>query len=110
MALPVVCTEEEAEALGLAEYLRTGHLLLRGFLGSLPVTVAVTRYAQQKMERRDIIVEEILELLARPLSSHSPGQRENRFEVTYQIDRRLLHAIYDRKTKDFAVVVTAYQE
>jgi len=106
----VLLSEDEITVLGLERYLRQGCLLLRGFLGSTPVTVIVPAHAQDRMRQRDILDGELLELLARPRSSHGRGKIPTHQEVGWRIGRRHLHVVYRCLSSDVVLVVTVYQE
>jgi hypothetical protein len=61
------------------------------------------------MHGRDVIVEEVLELLAKPLSAHKKGTRENRREVVGTLGSRTLKVVYERFASDWVTVITVHQ-
>jgi hypothetical protein len=89
---------------------RTGHLVLAGHLGSLPITVVITLYAQGRMRRRDIDQAEVLQALASPPSSHGRGKTEGRYEVAAMTDRGRLRVIYERPSPEIVLVITTHPE
>lgn len=88
----------------------TGHLVLPGTLGRLPITVVITPYAQGRMRRRDIDETEVLQALALPPSSHSRGKKKGRYEVAGMTDRDVIRVVYERPRRDVALVITTHPE
>ena len=84
--------------------------MVYGILGTVPVIVEINLYVQKRMKHRDILIEEILKLLARPISSHRPGKQNGRHEVAHRIGQRFLVAVYSRSSSNVVPVVTVYQE
>jgi hypothetical protein len=91
-------------------YRHTGHIVLEGRLGRLPVSVVITPYAQARMCRRDIDEAEVLQVLAHPPSSHGRGKIEGRFEAAGMTDRGRVRVVYDRPTRQVVLVITMYPE
>lgn len=93
------------------EYFRqTGHLVLMGALGAMPVHVVITPYAQGRMKLRDIDESEVLEALALPRSSHGAGKNDCRFEAAGKTSRGMLRVIYERPDPQVALVISTYPE
>jgi hypothetical protein len=61
------------------------------------------------MHERDVILDEALELLAKPLSSHEKGTRENRREVAGTLGSRTLKVVYERFASDWVAIITVHQ-
>jgi hypothetical protein len=102
--------EHAGQPVDVERYRETGHLVLEGKLGSRSATVLITPYAQGRMRRRDIDGSEVLEALARPLSSHGRGKTEGRYEVAAMTERGRLRVIYERPTPEIVLVITTHQE
>ena len=100
--------DQPGSPIDLDHYRRTGHLVLEGHLGSLPVTVVITFYAQGRMRQRDIDQSEVLQALASPPSSHGRGKTEGRYEVAAMTDRGRLRVIYKRTSREVVLVVTTH--
>ena len=98
------------EPIDLERYRKTGHDVLEGKLGSTPVTVVITPYAQRRMRERDIEEAEVLEVLASPPSSHGRGKTERRYEVAAVTDRGRLRVIYERPAPSLVLVITTHPE
>src|SRR4051812_33282871 len=82
-----------------------GCLQLEGALGNTPVTVTVTPYSRMRMIDRDFSLEEILELLALPISQHRAGQLATRREVTGKIGPHTMTVVYERQGTSEVVVI-----
>jgi len=98
------------EPVDLDWYRSTDHLVLEGRLGDEPATVVITPYTQGRMTLRDVDVSEVLEVLARPRSTHRTGQTSGRYEVASTTDRGELRVIYERPARDVVLVITVYPE
>jgi hypothetical protein len=90
-------------------YRERGYLVIKGQLGEVPVTIVISPYVQERMQERDVIQDEVLDLLARPLSSHKRGSRADRREVIAPAGRRTLKAVYERFSSDWVVLITVHQ-
>lgn len=105
------CHLDHAEQqVDLEQYRQSGHLVLDGALGSMPVHVVIPPYAQGRMKQRDIDESEVLEALALPRSSHGRGKAEGRFEVAGKTTRGRLRVIYERPAAEVVLVITPYME
>lgn len=102
--------EQAGQPFDLEHCRETGHLILDGKLGAIPVTVVITPYAQRRMKRRDIDEAEVLEALALPPSSHGRGQRVGRYEVAGMTGRGRLRVIYEQPARNMVLVITTYPE
>ena len=98
------------DPMNLDWYRDTGHLILDGKLGDDPVIVVITPYTQGRMTLRDIDDTEVLEVLARPRSTHGPGQTAGRYEVAGATDRGRLLVVYERPARGVVLVITVHQE
>lgn len=87
-----------------------GHLVLAGCLGSEPVHVLISPYAQCRMKQRDIDALEVLEALALPRSSHGAGKTPGRFEAAGRTSRGRLRVIYKRPRPEVVLVITTHTE
>jgi hypothetical protein len=94
----------------LEHYRQTGHLVLPGALAAKPVNVVIPPYAQGRMKLRDIDGSEVLEALSLPMSSHSAGKIEGRFEAAGKTSRGSLRVIYEKPEPNVVVVVTTHSE
>ena len=94
----------------LEHYLQAGHVVLSGTLAVKPVHVLIPPYAQGRMKLRDIDGAEVLEALSLPMSSHSAGKTEGRFESAGKTSRGFLRVIYERPEPNVVVVITTYLE
>lgn len=88
----------------------TGHWVLDGRLGTVPVQVLIPPHAQGRMKPRDIDALEVLEALALPRSSHATGKTQGRFEVAGKTSRGRLRVVYERPNPTVVVVITTYTE
>jgi hypothetical protein len=102
--------ERAGDPVDLDQYRESGHLVLKGELGSIVVTVVITPYAQERMRRRDIDETEVLQALACSPSSHGRGKTQGRFEVAGMTDRGRVRVIYERPTRDIVLVITTHSE
>lgn len=91
-------------------YRNTGHLVLGGHLGDVPTTVLITPYAQEWMTLRDIDPKEVLEVLARPRSTHGSGRILGRREVAGDTDRGHIRVVYKPLTSEVVLVITVHSE
>lgn len=102
--------DARAEPADLEPYRQAGHVVLLGFLGSRPVHVVITPYAQAKMRRRDIDETEVLQALALPPSSHARGKTKDRYEVAGPTDCGRIRVVYERPAREVALVITTHRE
>jgi hypothetical protein len=103
-------TEEADQPVNLEPYQETGHLVLEGTRGSIPVAVVITPYAQDRMRQRDIDETDVLQALEYPLSCHGRGQSAGRFEVAGMTDAGQIRVVYGRPHRDIVLVVTTHRE
>lgn len=101
---------DAGEPVDLERYRRTGHLVLEGELGDDPVTVVMTPYTQARMTLRDVDATEVLEVLAKPRSTHGTGRTSGRYEVAGVTDRGRIRVVYQRPARDVVLVITVYPE
>lgn len=94
----------------LADYRRTGHLVVDGQVASVPVSVVITPYAQGRMTQRDIDQAEVVQALASPPSSHGRGKTQGRYEVVATTDRGRLRVVYERPSPEIVLVITTHPE
>ena len=94
----------------LDRYRKTGHLVLEGKLGDDPVIVVMTPYTQGRMTLRDVEATEVLEVLAKPRSTHGTGKTSGRYEVAGATDRGRIRVVYQRPARDVVLVITVYPE
>ena len=94
----------------LDRYRKTGHLVLEGKLGDDPVIVVMTPYTQGRMTLRDVDATEVLEVLAKPRSTHGTGRTGGRYEVAGVTDRGRIQVVYERPARDVVLVITVYPE
>ncbi len=98
------------EPVDLDRYRRTGHLVVEGKLGDDPVIVVITPHTQGRMTLRDVDVPEVLEVLAKPRSTHGTGRSRGRYEVAGVTDRGRIRVVYERPARDVVLVITVYPE
>ncbi len=101
---------DAGEPVDLDRYRKTGHLVLEGKLGDEPVIVVMTPYAQGRMTLRDVEATEVLEVLAKPRSTHGTGRTSGRYEVAGATDRGRIRVVYERPARDVVLVITVYPE
>jgi len=101
---------DAGEPVDLDRYRKTGHLVLEGKLGDEPVIVVMTPYTQGRMTLRDVEVTEVLEVLAKPRSTHGTGRTSGRYEVAGATDRGRIRVVYERPARDVVLVITVYPE
>ena len=94
----------------LDRYRKTGHLVMEGKLGDEPVIVVMTPYAQGRMTLRDLEATEVLEVLAKPRSTHGAGRTSGRYEVAGATDRGRVQVVYERPARNVVLVITVYPE
>jgi hypothetical protein len=100
----------ERPAADLASYYNSEHLILQAYVAKDPVAVAITPYALERMKQRDIENEDIVSVLAMPRSSHGRGKTPGRFEAVGETLRGRVRVVYERKSQDLAVIITAFRE
>jgi hypothetical protein len=101
---------DAGEPVDLDRYRRTGHLVLKGKLGDDPVIVVMTLYTEGRMTLRDVDAAEVLEVLAKPRSTHGTGRTSGRYEVAGATDRGRIRVVYERPARDTVLVITVYPE
>jgi hypothetical protein len=101
---------DTGEPVDLDRYRKTGHLVLEGKLGDEPVIVVMTPYTQGRMTLRDVEPTEVLEVLAKPRSTHGTGRTSGRYEVEGATDRGRIRVVYERPARDVVLVITVYPE
>lgn len=101
---------DAGEPVDLHRYRRTGHLVLEGKLGDDPVNVVITPYTQGRMTVRDVDGKEVLEVLAKPRSTHGTGKTRGRYEVAGATDRGRIRVVYEQPARDVVLVITVYPE
>lgn len=101
---------DAGESVDPGRYRRTGHLVLEGKLGDDSVIVVITPYTQGRMTLRDVGATEVLEVLAKPRSTHGTGKTSGRYEVAGATDRGRIRVVYERPARDTVLVITVYPE
>jgi hypothetical protein len=101
---------DTGEPVNLDRYRNTGHLVSEGKLGDEPVIVVMTPYAQGRMTFRDVEAAEVLEVLAKPRSTHGTGRISGRYEVAGATDRGQIRVVYERPARNVVLVITVYPE
>ena len=91
-------------------YAALGYRVIPGRLGNSDVQVAISPHADGRMILRDVTDHDLLELLERPISSHSPGQEPGRREVRKKIGNRVLVVVYSRPETAWVEIITVTQE
>lgn len=101
---------DAGEPIDLDRYRKTGHLVLDGRLGDERVIVVITPYTLGRMTLRDVEATEVLEVLAKPRSTHGTGRTSARYEVAGVTDRGRIRVVYERPARDVVLVITVYPE
>ncbi len=62
------------------------------------------------MTLRDVEATEVLEVLAKPRSTHGAGRTRGRYEVAGATDRGRIRVVYERPARDVGLVIIGYPE
>jgi hypothetical protein len=90
---------------GSLEYNLDGHRYLSGTFGGRTAGFYITPYAQLRMKERDFTDEDILELMARPISQHGSGKLKGRREVEAEIGTHRLTVIYRKHEAGVFIII-----
>ena len=94
----------------VASYEARGYRVIRGTLAGSGVWVGISQHADSRMLLRDITDEEVLEVLATPISSHSKATQAGRREARKTLAKRNFLVVYSQPQPVWVEVITAAQE